>query len=126
MPHIRGAFPVDLHVQRIFISSNVVMGAGTMDAAEIAEFIRVRLSELCYELDIKPLDLSHALWFLGNKLCTKCDKVKGIKSGCPVEEMCSGGIPSLSYNKTGRWELDVPRKEKGHPFHGSHQVILFS
>ncbi len=125
MPHVRGAFPVDLHVQRIFISSDVITGVGVMDAAVIAEFIRVRLSELCYELNIKPLDLSHALWFLGNKLCTKCDKVKGIKSGCPVENMCAGGIPSLSYNKTGKWNFDALRKNKGHPFYGTHQVTLF-
>ncbi len=123
-PHIHGAFPVDLHVQRIFISLNVVTGTGVQDAAKVAEFIRKRLSELCYKLGIKPLDLSHALWFLGNRVCAKCDKVKEITRTCPLEVLCSGGIPSGSYGETGRWDFDAPRKNKGHPFYQAHQMCL--
>lgn len=115
-----GAFPVDLHVQRFCISTGIAEGRGIVGAASFAEFLRPRIYEICRELGMRPLDLSHALWFLGNRVCTRCPLVEGLQYVCPVASRCGGAIPSLIYSRKGKWNLDAPRLEKG-----SRQSSLF-
>lgn len=115
-----GAFPVDLHVQRICISLGIIEGGGTVYAASLAEYLRPRIYDVCQRLEMKPIDLSHALWFLGNRVCTRCSLVEGIEHICPIVHFCGGAISSLIYSRKGKWNLDVPRLEKG-----SRQFSLF-
>ncbi len=113
IPEMPGAFPVDLHVQRIMISCGIVQGSGRVPASEVAEFIRPRLYAHCVTHGIRPLDLSHALWFLGNRVCTVCRHVEGLPMVCPVEQLCGGAIPSMIYGRKGLWDLDAVRHRKG-------------
>jgi len=112
--HLEGSLPVDLHIQRIFITLgivDVVESGGEQDAMAVAEFIRPRLTKLCYELGVKPLDLSHALWFLGSNVCTKCTKITSElrEWACPFAEYCPGPIDSMPYSRRGRWNFEERR-----------------
>lgn len=112
---VDGAFPVDLHVQRICITTGIITGAGIVDSATaVAEPLRREISRICAQERMDPLALSHALWFLGAKLCVQCDK-SATELLCPVHTHCSGGVTSTRiYHKKGRWDLGNPdRKPKG-------------
>jgi endonuclease III len=123
-----GAFPVDLHVQRICISLGIVEGGGIIDATFLAEFLRPKIYDICRRLGMRPLNLSHALWFLGNRVCTRCSLVEGIEHVCPVVHHCGGAIPSLIYARKGKWNFDAPRLQKGSPqysiFDDNPEVLL--
>ncbi|MDP3958214.1 MAG: hypothetical protein Q8Q36_01985 [bacterium] len=109
------AFPVDMHIQRIFISTGAVSAPGIEKSAGLAEFLRFRLCEICSERKWKPLELSQAFWFLGNQTCTRCYLLKDAHLRCPVYEECGGAIESRSYFKRGEWDFNAPRRPKGIP-----------
>lgn len=112
---IPGAFPVDKHVQSIMLSLGVVKVIGTeaIDTAELAEFIRKRIYQFCLRRKLQPLFLSHALWFLGNGVCTRCFALRGRGGGelerlCPVAETCGGPkYASFPYSLRGVWDPKV-------------------
>lgn len=114
---IQGAFPVDVHIQRICISTGIVSGNGTLYREGVAEFIRPRLYELCMEEGWNRSDLAHAMWFNGSELCNGCATSRVVASLCTVYELCDGGLPTRQYGKEGRWNFDQPRREKGSPNH---------
>lgn len=120
-----GAFPADLHVQRICISLGIVEGSGIVYAAKLAEFLRPRIYDICRRLSMRPVDLSHALWFLGNRVCTRCPLVEGIEHVCPIVRHCGGAIPSLIYSRKGKWDLDTPRLPKGNGQQKNRQSSVF-
>jgi endonuclease III len=120
LDEVPGAFPVDLHVQRICISTGIVQSTGRVHATYLAEFLRPRLYALCNKLGIRPFDLAHALWFLGNRVCTRCRDVEGLASVCPAMTQCDGAIPSHLYGNKGLWDFSLPRHQKG-----SMQYSLF-
>lgn len=112
---VDGAFPVDLHVQRICITTGIITGTGIVDSVTaVAEPLRREISRICIQEGMDPLALSHALWFLGAKLCVQCDK-SATELLCPVHACCSGGVASTRiYHKKGRWDLsNRHRKSKG-------------
>lgn len=113
IPEMPGAFPVDLHVQRICIAQGIIEGNGVSFAAPLAEFLRPRIYEVCERLGMRTLDLSHALWLLGHLGCTICPFVEGIEHVCPIASSCGGAPPSLLYARKGKWNLDAPRLRKG-------------
>ena len=115
LKHVDGAFPVDVHIQRIFISTSVVSYPGILKSAELAEFLRPRLCEICYAEGWKPLDLSQAFWFLGNRACTRCSLLRDIHVRCPAYDLCDEAIESRSYFRAGKWDFPAPRRPKGFP-----------
>jgi hypothetical protein len=120
LPQVEGAFPVDVHIQRIFISTGAIKGRGAISSDELAEKIRRPLYSLCVKNGWSPLRASHALWFQGNKNCSSCSKRKDIEQRCPLYSKCGGAIESRSYFLEGKWYLDEPRLPKGNP-----NLVLF-
>lgn len=118
---IDGAFPVDVHIQRICISTGIVRSSGILHREPVAEFIRPRLYALCKEEGWDRSALAHALWFNGNELCNGCQSSKVSASLCVIYNDCSGGLETRSYGKEGRWNFDQPRRPKGSP-----NLVLFS
>ncbi|HUY62618.1 MAG TPA: hypothetical protein VMV50_02425 [Candidatus Paceibacterota bacterium] len=115
LPHVEGAFPVDVHIQRICISTSVVRGVGVAKSAAIVEFLRPQLCEVCYARRWKPLNLAHALWFIGNRECTRCHLLKDVHVRCPLYAACGGTPDSRAYFRRGEWDFDAPRRPKGFP-----------
>ena len=115
LPHVKGAFPVDIHIQRLCIATGIVRGSGVVDAAGLAEFLRPRLCDVCYENGWSPLDLAQDGWFLGNRRCQRCSKVKDIRHSCPLVDICEGAISSQTYGKLGKWNFSSPILSKGLP-----------
>ncbi|HEC93751.1 MAG TPA: hypothetical protein ENI56_00015 [Candidatus Kaiserbacteria bacterium] len=108
------AFPVDVHVQRFAISTGIVTAeTPTVRSYEIERVLRPFLCNMCMEEGWKPLDLSHALWFLGNKCCSGCCRNAVAKLLCPSYEMCGGAVSTHSYFRQGRWDLTSPRYRRG-------------
>lgn len=124
---VSDAIPVDVHLQRICFSTGVV----TVDTVRVgdtilAEFLRKKLTQFCWANGIKPRDLAHAMWFLGSKSCSRCNRIRGLESYCPIYKECEGSPPTEPYWHNGRWQLDLPKNEKGHPFYREHQIGMFS
>lgn len=117
LPSVDGAFPVDVHIQRLFISTGAVVGSGTIESDALAEKLRRPLYALCSKNGWSPLRASHALWFNGNRNCSGCSSRKDIEHRCPIYSLCGGAIESRSYFRQGKWHLDVPRLPKGRPNH---------
>jgi endonuclease III len=114
--HVEGAFPVDVHIQRQFLSWELVKNNNDkIDATNLAEFIRKNLSVLCYSKKIKPLHLFHALWFLGNRLCRICYRlsIQELESYCPTFKFCNGSVSTKMYRRKGIWDLSISRNNKG-------------
>lgn len=115
IPPVEGAFPVDVHVQRILISTGIIRGSGIIDSAMLAEFIRPRIYAVCTENAWRSLEVAHALWFLGNKSCTNCHMLTDVHARCPIMELCGGAIESKLYFRQGKWDLGASRRERGIP-----------
>lgn len=104
VPHIEGAFPVDVHIQAQCIGTKVAIFSGDINSTDLAEILRRRISDICYERNVSPLDLSHAMWFLGNKLCVACRRKKGTSELlCPIFKYCSGRPSTRKYRLKGKW-----------------------
>jgi len=110
---LRDAFPCDVHVQ------NQCLGLGIAKSTEkrfrttdFAEFLRRETSVVCEEQEFKPLLLSHAMWFLGNRVCVLCRKKRNrAKFLCPVFAFCSGRVSTKLYRRKGEWDLTTPKQE---------------
>lgn len=110
---IPDAFPCDLHVQNQCISLGLVRSESKLiDSYKLADFLRINLSHLCNKNMVSPMDLSHAMWFLGNRLCINCNKKRRISEKlCPIIDDCGGRISTWTYRFKGKWDL----KEKELP-----------
>lgn len=107
--HIRGAFPVDIHVQAECIGLHLVdIGKRIVSTTPIAEFLRPRIWEVCRREGMSALDLSHAMWFLGNRVCYPLCHKKPAQAEvlCPVWEHCDGRISTKLYSTRGKWGYD--------------------
>lgn len=111
---VKEVFPVDLHVQRIFLSLGLAaFNTRFVDATTLAEHIRKEISSLCEREKICVVELSHALWFLGNRLCGNCQRVSDITLKCPLYKWCGGAFASEPYRFRGEWDKSYGRKQKG-------------
>jgi len=108
----RNTFPVDLHVQRFALSTGIVSGTGVYRTELIEKVLRPLLYEIAQENHWKIVDLSHAIWLLGNRVCTSCYKNHAVPLLCPAYTFCGGAISSRRYNQ-GDWDLDAPRHRRG-------------
>ena len=109
----RDAFPVDVHVQRFLISTGIITSTGQVTNEEVERVVRPFLCRLCAEENIPRLELSHVIWFLGNRCCSGCYRNKAVERLCPSYGDCGGSISTLTYTKKGLWDFDVPRHRKG-------------
>ncbi len=107
------AFPVDVHVQRFAISTGIIRCTGNVVNEHVEQVLRKLLCGFCLEEGWSPLELSHAIWFLGNRLCSGCYRNKTVPMLCPVHGQCGGSISTLKYFKKGLWDFDAPRHRKG-------------
>ncbi|MBI5004573.1 MAG: hypothetical protein HZC04_00075 [Candidatus Lloydbacteria bacterium] len=111
---VKEVFPVDLHVQRIFLSLDLAaFNTRWVDAVTLAEYIRKEISSLCEREKIYVVELSHALWFLGNRLCGNCQRISDIALKCPLYGWCGGAFASEPYRLRGEWDKSYGRKQKG-------------
>mgnify|MGYP003468298228 CR=1 FL=1 len=107
------AFPVDVHVQRFAISTGIIRCAGKVVNEHAEQVLRKLLCELCFEEGWSSLELSHAIWFLGNRLCSGCYRDSSPEAFCPVYGQCGGSISTLTYFRKGTWDFDALRHRKG-------------
>ncbi|MBI5005360.1 MAG: hypothetical protein HZC03_02040 [Candidatus Lloydbacteria bacterium] len=111
---VKEAFPVDLHVQRIFLSLELAeFNTRCIDAVTLAEYIRKKISALCEKEKWNVVEMSHALWFLGNRLCGNCQRISDIELRCPLYSLCGGAFVSEPYRLRGEWDKQYGRKQKG-------------
>lgn len=105
---ISDAFPCDLHVQNQCISLGLVKAeSNTVDAYKLADFLRINLSNLCNKNGVSALDLSHAMWFLGNRVCIDCNRRRRISERlCPIMDCCGGRMPTQLYRRRGKWNTE--------------------
>lgn len=109
----RDAFPVDVHVQRFAISTGIVAAEESVTNEEVEKRLRPLLCEICMEEGWKPLELSHTLWFLGNRCCSGCYANAATELLCPAYAQCGGPISTLSYARRGMWDMTAARYRKG-------------
>lgn len=110
----RDAFPVDVHAQRFAVSTGVVRSSSYVVTNEQMErVLRPLFCEICTEERWKPLELSHAIWFLGNRCCNGCYANAAMELLCPAYAKCNGSISTLSYMRLGTWDMTAPRHRKG-------------
>lgn len=104
------AFPCDIHVQAQCIGLDIAKSQEKIFRTDpFAEFLRKNISGVCRNKNISALDLSHALWFLGNRLCMYCKKKKTTSEKfCPIFKYCSGRISTISYRRKGLWDTNKP------------------
>ncbi len=107
------AFPVDLHVMRFLISTGIVRGTGVVENQWLASIVRKLLCRVVKRLGISAIDASHAIWFRGNRGCTRCYKVRAMPKLCPVYNECGGAIRTSPSREDGVWRLDDLRHRRG-------------
>lgn len=108
------AFPVDVHIQRWFISTGCIAGLSEeVRNEEMEVVIRPFITNFCQTHGIPWTDLSHAIWFLGNKVCTGCSGKNTARLLCPTYYDCGGPINSNGYFARGRWFIQEQRLRRG-------------
>ena len=110
---IAGAFPVDVHFQRLLIITGGVQSGGIIRCNWLAEETRPRLWQMCTDNGWRTLTVAQASYTLGNTLCVRCSQTADIHLRCPVYKLCGGKLPSANYGKRGIWDLSIPRLRKG-------------
>lgn len=105
---IPDAFPCDIHVQAQCIGFGIAKSNQEIfSATPFAEFLRINISGVCRKKNVSALDLSHAQWFLGNRLCMYCKRKKAVSEKfCPVFNYCSGRVSTATYRKKGLWDIN--------------------
>lgn len=109
----RDAFPVDVHAQRFAISTGIAHSSSSVTNEQMEKVLRPLLCEICAEERWRPLELSHAVWFLGNRCCNGCYDNAAMEFLCPAYAECGGSISTLSYMRRGIWNMTAPRHRKG-------------
>lgn len=99
----KDAFPVDIHVQRIFLQTGALTISKRMINESLEKIIRPFICEVCKKHDLDKIDLAHAFWFLGSTLCTNCYRRGDIVHLCPVYDMCTGPVNTKEYFARGFW-----------------------
>ena len=117
---IDDALPVDLHVQRIFISTGIITLQESVVNEYLENAIRLFLCELCARKGWSRVELAHALWFLGNKGCTTCYRNADRELTCALYGNCQGRASSVKYFGKGLWDPEMPSHRKG----GSRMFLL--
>lgn len=104
---LRGAFPCDVHIQNQSLGLGIAVSTeNRFRTTGFAEFLRREISAVCEENGFRPLLLSHALWFLGARLCIRCRKKRVLTAFlCPVFTFCSGRVSTKLYRHKGEWDL---------------------
>ncbi len=97
------SFPVDVHVQRLFIQNKAIVNQTDTYNEELEDILRVFICKVSKKHSLDKVALSHAFWQLGRTLCNGCYRVKGIESLCPVYNQCLGSIETKDYYKVGTW-----------------------
>ena len=110
---VAGAFPVDVHFQRLLIITGGVQGRGIIRCNWLAEEARPRLWRMCADNGWRPLAVAQASYTLGSTLCVRCSQTTDIHLRCPVYKLCGGKLPSANYGRRGIWDLSMPRMRKG-------------
>lgn len=107
------AFPVDVHVQALFLQYGAMTQTGVIanDGAEI--FLRPFLCRMATKHTLCKVALSHAFWIKGAKLCTGCSKRKYVHLLCSIEKECLGRITTEKYYSEGIWEYPLRFMRKG-------------
>jgi endonuclease III len=113
MPMPQDAFPVDVHVQRFAISAGILRGGAAALNEKVEKVLRPLLCSIAIEEGWEALELSHAIWFLGNRLCSGCYRNKVARVLCPVYDECGGGASTRTYFRNGFWGFDADRHRKG-------------
>lgn len=114
IPFPDDAFPVDLHVQRIFQQIGVISFLVETTNEDIEKILRPFICEVRTRLELEPIALGHALWLWGKTLCTKCFERKDAIYLCPMWIKCGGLIDSRSYFQRRVWlPTNLPRQRKG-------------
>ncbi len=111
--NIAGAFPVDVHFQRLLIITGGVRGNDLIRCNWLAEELRVPLWQMCRDNGWHPLAVAQASYTQGSTLCSRCPQTVDIRSRCPVYRTCGGKLPSANYGRRGVWDLSMPRMRKG-------------
>lgn len=114
------AFPADVHAQRFAICMNIVTSGGRVGSETVEKLLRPLFCGIALEEGWPILELAHAVWFLGNRLCTTCYRNGTSKILCPLYEECLGSPSTKKYYKKGIWQFDDPRHRKG----GDRDFIL--
>lgn len=103
------AFPVDVHVQRISLSTGIVKIKKDAQNENMELALRPLFTKICHNRGWDIVDVSHAVWLLGNNLCTGCSLTSAARSYCPAYSLCSGPFESKSYFRKGKWDPNRQR-----------------
>ncbi len=101
------AFPVDVHVQRFALSTSIIRIEKNTSNSHLEHVLRHLFAGICNEREWPVVEVSHAIWFLGNKLCTKCSRNSHAEVFCPARSLCGGPFETKAYFKRGKWDHDV-------------------
>ncbi|MHB8660801.1 MAG: hypothetical protein ACYC75_02600 [Minisyncoccota bacterium] len=107
------AFPVDVHVQRFAISTGIIRSSGRIASEKVEKVLRPLLCKIIFEEGWSALELSHAIWFQGGRLCNGCYRNSVSELLCPSYNQCDGSISTTSYFRKGVWDFDAARHRKG-------------
>lgn len=89
--------PVDFQVSRILIQTGAIDISSPQNAFQITHrTILPLIKYICQKEDIKPKDVSEALWLVGSCCCNsrRCNL-------CPIEDLCTKIISRKDYDGSG-------------------------
>lgn len=109
----KDAFPVDVHVQALFLQYGAVVPTRDIVNDELEDFLRNFICKTANENNLCKVALSHAFWVKGAKLCTGCSKRKDVHLLCGIEKDCSGRVNTKEYFSKGIWNYPLNFMRKG-------------
>lgn len=107
------AFPVDMHVQRLFIQFHALTKNRDIGNEVMEALLRPFNCEVSRQYGLNKISQSHALWQLGRSSCTGCSRKRGNEIQCPIARECMGNINAAGYFKKGLWPEDDDIMRKG-------------
>lgn len=87
-----GTFPADLHAIALCEAWGITRYQPETTGTHVAVKIRPKIYSVCKALGVSPVELSHAVWILGQSLCPKCYSKPENAILCPMYEGCKGRL----------------------------------
>lgn len=110
---VTDALPIDVHVQRFFLANDLITITAPVNNVRMEDTIRPYLTELCEKWKASRVDMAHALWLLGNRICTQCHRNTDAELLCPAYASCKGAPETRTYFVEGIWRPGFVRLRKG-------------
>jgi endonuclease III len=107
------AYPVDVHVQRLYLQYDAVRFKAGINNDTLETYLRPEICRVILEHNLDKVSVAHAFWQKGSKCCSGCSRRPDITLLCSIASDCKGPANTKSYFAEGVWHTPIDFMRRG-------------